>query len=122
VSYFVRFSAITCSNAVLRPHEEIERLRLKARCATSAVDGKLGSTGAPANKKTAEAPSNKEVNLLLLETLWLSIVWIFRGCIVTGEWKMEELRLVLQFAFLTLYCWGDSVLKAEGNRTRSLYR
>jgi hypothetical protein len=23
---------------------------------------------------------------------------------------------------LTLYCWGDSVLKAEGNRTRSLYR
>jgi hypothetical protein len=99
VSFFVRLSAITCSSAVLRPQEEIERLRSKARCATSTVDGKEWSTGLPPNRKTAEAPSSKEVNLLLLEILWFSMAWIIRSCIVTGEWKMEEIRSVLQFAF-----------------------
>jgi len=55
-----RLSAITCSNSVLRPQEEIDRLRLQACSATSAADRKEWSTGPPANKKTAEAPSNKE--------------------------------------------------------------
>jgi hypothetical protein len=74
VSFFVRLSAITCSNSVLRPQEEIERLRLKARSATCAADRKEWSSGPPASKKTAEAPSNKEVNLLLLEILWFGIL------------------------------------------------
>jgi DNA polymerase delta subunit 3 len=55
-----RLSAITCSNSVLRPQEEIDRLRLQARSATCAADRKEWSKGPPANKKTAEAPSNKE--------------------------------------------------------------
>jgi hypothetical protein len=97
VSFLVRLSAITCSNSVLRPQEETDRLRLQACSATSAADRKEWSTGPPANKKTAEAPSNKEVNLLLLEIL---MVWIIGGCIVTAEWKVEDIRLVLQFAFL----------------------
>jgi hypothetical protein len=55
-----RLSAITCSSSVLMPQEEIERLRLKTRSATCAADRKEWSTGPPANKKTAEAPSSKD--------------------------------------------------------------
>jgi hypothetical protein len=73
VSFLVRLSAITCSNSVLRPQEEIDRLRLRARSATSVADRKEWSAGPPANKKTAEAPSNKEVNLLL-EILWFGLL------------------------------------------------
>jgi len=74
VLFLVRLSAITCSNSVLRPQEEIDRLRLQARSATCAADRKLWSTGPPANKKIAETPSNKEVNLLLLEILWFGLL------------------------------------------------
>lgn len=57
-----RLSAITCSHSVLRPQEEIERLRQKARAATSAVDGKQWPTGPSVNKEAAKALNNKEVN------------------------------------------------------------
>jgi hypothetical protein len=63
VSSCVRLSAIMCSHSVLRPQEEIERLRLKARVATSAGDGKQWPTGHVSSKKTAEACSNSEVQL-----------------------------------------------------------
>jgi hypothetical protein len=56
-----RLSAVTCSHSVLRPQEEIERLRQKDRAATSAVDGKQWPTGPSVNKKAAEALNNKEV-------------------------------------------------------------
>ncbi|PNF25578.1 hypothetical protein B7P43_G03826 [Cryptotermes secundus] len=55
-----RLSAITCSHSVLRQQEEIERLRQKARAATSAVDGKQWPTGPSVNKR-AKALNNKEV-------------------------------------------------------------
>lgn len=74
MSFLVRLSAITCSHSVLRPQEEIDILRLQARSATCAADRKELSTGPPAKKKTAEAPSNKEVNLLLLEILWFGLL------------------------------------------------
>ncbi|XP_021925992.1 DNA polymerase delta subunit 3 isoform X2 [Zootermopsis nevadensis] len=56
-----RLSAITCSHSVLRPQEEIGRLRLKARAATSTRDAKRWPTGHAPSKKTAEAHSNSEV-------------------------------------------------------------
>lgn len=57
----ISLGAITYCHSVLRPQEEIERLRLKARAATFTVDSKQWPTGPSANKKTAEAPSSKEV-------------------------------------------------------------
>jgi len=84
VSFLVRLSAITCSSSVLRPQEEIDRLRLQARSATCAADRKEWPTGPPANKKTAEAPSNKEVNLLLFKFYGLDYWQLY--C----NWGMES--------------------------------
>jgi hypothetical protein len=71
VSSCVRLSAIKCCHSVLRPQEETESLRLKARAATSAGDGKQWPTSHAASKKTAEVPSNSEVQLISFQLFFI---------------------------------------------------